>query len=207
MFSLRNIAASFFLLVPIISFACFNFGVLAGPRIDSILFLNNQKSKISVKAIDSITQIADKIIEKIPPPVFRTLVEVSGKDEKTRKNVERYGFISKFGEDTVQNILRRIFIDINHTETCMIDYYNLKTKRLMAVIVTDRTMEIMTTYYLHNNEIIQIKYQYLNELKWPGDSLRRDICCYLQKDNLVAVKYRGKDTVKEIKIQASEVVI
>lgn len=157
----------------------------------STLFSKNTE-KISV--IDKLFLKWDTILKVMPIPYIKrarpanTLSEGEGPFyDSINQYILDNGFDRKLGQDTFLNVVRSTHLDLNGTDYCMVNYYDLEKQEIIISAIMQRgACERDITYYF-NKKIVATTSQFTcNE-----QNMYYSLTTYLWKNEILKWEYIG----------------
>lgn len=162
--------------------------------------------KINRIRIDSICEIYDHILQKMPVPTFKRAVRdpngqmsddgVPITYDSINAIIAKRGYETKIGPDTLDNIARSILFDPNNPEYSSVTYSDIKSKKVLIKVVAKLNAQDVSIYY-YDKKLIRIsEVDYYVPIKINNALYQNKMNCYFKKRTLCSAEIKG--TYKQI---------
>jgi hypothetical protein len=111
--------------------------------------------------IDSVCKQRNLILKDMPIPDFKEPRGQLIENDKimyydsVNLHILNNGFEKKIGPDTLNGVIRELFIDLNGTDYCSVVYSTIDKDEILLSILTNRNMTVLIKTYWLNNKIIK----------------------------------------------------
>ena len=165
--------------------------------------------KIDHVKIDSICDLYDDILRKMPVPVFK-LAEKDSKGEVNSEGIPitydsinalilKRGYEQKVGRDTLNSIIREIKFDPKNPEYSIVTYSNLETGKVLMKVITRLNGEDLSIYYYSDQGLMRLtEVDFYYPLKINDVLYQHRMNCYFKNKLLASAVIVGNERLKTI---------